>query len=271
MKKNFNIIILLVAFMMMFCITACDHNAGDNKNDDVVIGEKTDKPYLDYVWLSVSKVGLEFNDLLGNTVNVIEVNVIKNYNELLNEETDYSNYVKNINENNQTLKLIVSDTYCKYLSVGDEFIYKLNEVHKLKIEDKEEEVFTTLGNEYTLLPVVGEKLCLTNITSSITFKSEPDYEMDIIFIQRDAYYGHDLDSYFVEFDYSIGYPSGGYSSYILVYNPTLSRFESILKALSNENENYFYKMKYSYLSLKPVNDPSINIEIDEYLKELGGN
>ncbi len=260
--------ILLILFVVAF-VTACNDKNIDEQPTNPTIGSKSEEAALDYIWFKVVNVSLLYKDINGNDVNVIEANIIKNFNQILNVETDYSKYINEISNSGKTLKLVISNTYNKYFAVGDEFLYKLNDTIQIKVDDKNEEVFSTLSNEYTLLPVADDELLLNNISSSIAIYTEKDYEMETLILQRVVHYCFDLENYFIEYDYSSGYSYSEKYSYVLTSNPVIVRFENMLKALNNINESFFYKLKYSHFGTMILNDPTINIEIDNYLKEMG--
>lgn len=281
MQKIMFFIFLIVLF---FGLTACQSgggttggtdNPGDNPteqpndNDQVKpIGQKSDQLQLDFISFTILNVNLEYSNLNKDLVYAVEVKIDRNFNNMLGIETDYSKYLDKLIEENKTLKLVVSKTYNKYLKSGDSFIYKLEDTTKIIVNENIEEVFTTINNEYTLLPIVGENIYLSNVTSSISFISDLDYDMDTIILQRDVYYGYDLESHFINYDYSGGYID--YYKTFLDLKPSLSRFEDILKGLSNEDKDFFYKLNYSlFFKLSVLDSDRITI-VDEYLNDIGG-
>ena len=48
----------------------------------------------------------------------------------------------------------------------------LEDTTKIIVNEKIEEVFITINNEYTLLPIVGDNIYLSIVTSSISFISD---------------------------------------------------------------------------------------------------
>ena len=281
MKKIMFFIFLIVLF---FGLTACQSGGGTtggtynpddnpteqpNENDQVKpIGKKSDQLQLDFISFTILNVNLEYSNLNKDLVYAVEVKIDRNFNNMLGIETDYSKYLDKIIEENKTLKLVVSKTYNKYLKRGDSFIYKLEDTTKIIVNENIEEVFTTINNEYTLLPIVGENIYLSNVTSSISFISDLYYDMDTIILQRDVYYGYDLENHFINYDYSGGYID--YYKRFLVLKPTLSRFEDILKGLSNEDKDFFYKLNYSLFFKLSVFDSDRITIVDEYLNDIGG-
>ena len=103
------------------------------------------------------------------------------------------------------------------------------------------------------------------------------YSIDLILLERDVFYGYDVDKHFVIFDYFDSY--GDYNSYMLNYDLSLDRFVKVIKALNNEQTEEFYKIQYSELFKKKFNhliigqglDPTeLNSFINNYLEEIGG-
>lgn len=272
MKKILKYFNLFLLVSIMLFTTSCNENNNkpndDNNVQEETIGKKSELMHLDFILFTINKVGLSYQDLEGNDVCVIEVKIDQNFNEQLKIETDYSKYINKIVNENKNLKFIVSPTYNKYLKVGDSFIYKLDDTSKIKVNNEIEEVYTTINNEYTLLPVSDGNVHLANITSNISHLDEPDYAIDTLILQRDVYYGYDLEGHLIEFDYSNGYRD--YYNYFLDLKPTVSRFKDMLTAISNENEDFFYKLKYSRFAGINLLDSELITIVDEYLTEMGG-
>lgn len=267
MSKIIKVLNTIFIIMIFIFVSSCG-DTDDSVPDELINGQKSDLLYLDFVMFTVHNIDMIYTDIEGNEVNVIEVNIEKNFNDIIGSETSYSKYIQKVIEENKSIKLVVSDTYCKYIKRGDRFIYKLDDTNKIIIDDKIEEVYSTLNNEYTLLPVIENNFYVTYTTSNIPYIKFNDYELETIALQRDVFYGYDFDSHFIEYDYSLGYYD--FVTYILTTETTIERFEKSLKALQNETLESFYKLKYSELLKRANNDPTLLSEIENYLNEIGG-
>lgn len=269
-KRKIIIYVILIVFLLFFAIS-CDKKQKQNEepNQEIngnaeLIGNKDEKLYSDYIYFEIVNLDIECLDIEGNNLNVAEIKILKNYNDYLNIETDYSKYInKNKNEN---LLIAFSDTYYKYLSVGDLFIYKLDDIVKTN-NQKPTEIFTTVNNEYTLFPVVDGENLILNYTSNLSVSEEKDFKMETIIIERFFYYGTDIDNHFIEYDYSISYHEG--TPLILNDKRAFNRFENVLKSLMNESKEEFYKLKFSELYSEFYVIEYENI-IDNYLENIGG-
>lgn len=276
MQKTKKIICLILIIVFSLFVTSCEKKDKNNNNKNNIIddkennkqnetiGNKSDELYLDYIYFEITNLDKSYQDTNGNKINVAEIKILKSYNDILNVETDYSKY---INEHKDDGLLIeFSDTYFKYLQVGDTFIYKLEGIKKIQNKD-ETEIFTTIYNEFALYPIVENENSFAYFTSNILCSEEEDYEMKTIIIERIFYYGTDLDKHFIEYDYYIAYYSG--EPMILNSDNAFNRFDNVLKSLKNETKDDFYKLKYSEL-YSQFYVFEYNDIIDNYLLEMGG-
>ena len=271
MQKTKKLICLILIIVFSLFVTSCEKkdknktiDDKENNKQNETIGNKSDELYLDYIYFEITNLNKSYQDTNGNKINVAEIKILKNYNDILNVETDYSKY---INEHKDDGLLIeFSDTYFKYLQVGDTFIYKLEGTKKIQNKD-ETEIFTTIYNEFALYPIVENENSFAYFTSSILCSEEEDYEMKTTIIERIFYYGTDLDKHFIEYDYYIAYHSG--EPMILNSDNAFNRFDNVLKSLKNETKDGFYKLKYSEL-YSQFYVFEYNDIIDNYLLEMGG-
>ncbi len=263
-----NLLRIVIVFLLIFTLTSCEginiFNNQPNTNDMPENMEKSEDIYLDYIWFKILSIETKQQEYDGHQLNIVDVEIIQNFNNIINIETDYSKYIDEKTKNNEKIKISFSDTYFKYLNIDDEFIYKLDDLVYLKNKNITQIVFDTFNNEFTLLPIKNEELCFNNNTTSMT--CDDDYVMNTIVLERYVHYGIDFDHYFVEYDYSIGY--GDYECLILYTGRNIERFEKTIKAFNNINNSHFYKLKYS--DLITIFDPAIANYVDDYLVEIGG-
>lgn len=259
---------ILVMIVFTFFITSCD--TFNNPVIDVSgIENNYDKTYSDFILFKVLNKNLDFQDVKKNKLNVIEVEVIKNFNKSLTIDTNFSKFVEEKRSQNEHLFLVISDTYYNYIENDEEYIYKLSKNYKsLNNETNEYEiVFDTTDNEYTIVPILDNKLLLDNITSKIYKTSDADYNMYEIMVLRQNFYLIQMDSYFIDYNYMKKYTV---YYFILNKNDEIDHFELVLSALYKTDGKTFEKLLYSDLDMANVTYTRNIDTIDEYLLQIGG-
>lgn len=256
--------LITIVFMCLFT-TSCDINEKQTNPPEENINQPQESLYLDYVQFQVKNI--ETIKIKKETVNIVEVQIIENFNNMLNEVTPYSKHIDDVMLQNQTIKLIVSDTFKKYINLDDMFIYKLYTRTSININGNSENVFSTLDNEYMLIPINDEVIQI-NCDRVESVDNNPDYEMQSIVLRRFIYYKTDISMHFIEYDMSISY--GDYTDYLFMDKISIEHFKLVLKGLSNENKDFFYKLKYSSLKILGRDYEEIMKIVKDYLLEIGG-
>lgn len=181
MKKMQKYLKIIVLFLITFVLFSCNHvnyfsgnddnESNNNENNDIDGENKSDKLYVDYVKLRVTKKNLDYCDENNNALYILEVAIDYNYNNLLNIETPYSKYIDELVSNNNTLLLNTSKEFFENINLDNVFIYKLYDKVKIihKETDKSEYVFSTRNNEYTILLIENGKIIFRFLNDSIPY------------------------------------------------------------------------------------------------------
>ena len=246
MKKSLSIIwLLLIALFITSCeaknnVDPVDPNQNQGNETEVIIA----KPHQDYIYAKVVEKSDNYEDAEHNHLCTIKVNVITNYNDLLNDHTENSLYVDEKIKNSETVEIIISDVYNEYVNIDDEFIYHLDKMIHIvdKTDSSEKEAFDARSNDYAILPVSDGRVVF-RISTQIAQASEPNYAMYEKMVLRYWYYSQRIDEFFIEYDSTKNIRD--LTCYMLVSNDKLSHFELVLNALKNIESEHFYRFKYS--------------------------
>lgn len=192
MKKIIKILIILI---LTFSLFSCnidknksttkpiteENNENNNLNEtnNLIIDNEI---HHNYIYFKVNDIYSEqyFNN---EKINMINISILINYNNLLNLNDDYSKFVDNMIKENKSIDMIVSDTLIKYLSETDEFIYKVNKIDFITINNKKDFIIDARTNEELLLPIENNEIALFKIKKDLYLNNGNEID-DLLMIKR---------------------------------------------------------------------------------------
>lgn len=189
--------IFLCFLLILICGCQINQKEDLSAKEEALLKEKTTDSWSNYVLIKINAVASKYVDESNKPIHVIEATVIHNYNDTININNKYSEYINEKIENEQRIKLMISDVYINYLVVGDMFIYQLNECVKIQKSDNYYLAFSTLNNEQTLLPVCKDVFAMENVSSHCQYP-EDDYLIFKRIMQRTNYYRLTLSNYIID-------------------------------------------------------------------------
>lgn len=210
MKKILFVFILLVSVVFLFSCSIAQTIKYDNQLKNYTNADASEKNYQDYVKFKVATKNNNFTYLNGEVAYVIKVEIIKNYNLILNDETLFSKYINEKKENNEQINLIVSKELYQVLDIDMVFVYRLRYLEVVKDKyNSNYKFFSTVNNEETLLFETSDQLkpyLIQFYSDFINLNTNIDIDLSILITKTYMYYRYSyLAEMFAENYYEFGF------------------------------------------------------------------
>ena len=150
MKKIIGVFLnVLLIFLLCSCVSKNANNQINDNNEinnndkyDLIINDNNivDEKYINYASLKI------VNKKIIDDQFIIEVLFLENFNKKLEIDNNYTNFIDLIINNNETVNLIINQSFYKMFEKNDEFVYQLKEIKKIN----DEYAFDTMKNDYTI-------------------------------------------------------------------------------------------------------------------------